>query len=162
MDPLGGGHENSGQWMMPVPKAVDGSEPPSGPDAPNILINTAGGNRYVFATWNSTDETLTPWTAPQGAPATGQVANLEGSRASWWGASGGSDNNGRMMMIGWATPDYHGDAGPGISFLTRLTGLREVRLLDVHAVAAAAGGAAAAVGGVHGGWGGGGGGVAVV
>jgi hypothetical protein len=31
-----------------------------------------------------------------------------------------------MMMIGWATPDFHGDAGKGITFLTRLTGLREV------------------------------------
>jgi hypothetical protein len=31
-----------------------------------------------------------------------------------------------MMMLGWATPDYHGDAGKGIAFLTRMTLLREV------------------------------------
>lgn len=83
MDPLGGGRENSGQWMMPVPKAVDGSEPPSGASAPNMLINVGGGDKYVFATWDANAETLTPWTAPKGAPATGQVAHLEGARASW-------------------------------------------------------------------------------
>jgi hypothetical protein len=103
MASLGGGGENSGQWMMPVPKQVDGSLPPSGAGAPNILINTKGGDRYVFATWDNVTESLTPWTAPQGAPPTGQVAELEKGRASWWGASGGTDNNGRMMMIGWAT-----------------------------------------------------------
>ena len=103
MAPLGGGGENSGQWMMPVPKQVDGSAPPSGAGAPNILINTKGGDRYVFATWDNATETLTPWTAPHGAPPTGQVAELEKGGASWWGASGGTDNNGRMMMIGWAT-----------------------------------------------------------
>ena len=31
-----------------------------------------------------------------------------------------------MMMLGWATPDFHGDAGKGINFLTRMTLLREV------------------------------------
>ena len=31
-----------------------------------------------------------------------------------------------MFMIGWALGDYHGPAGPGINFLTRLTLLREV------------------------------------
>jgi len=126
MDSLGGGRENSGQWMMPVPNTIDGSAPPSGAGAPNILINVGGGDRYVFATWDNATESLTPWTAPPGAPKTGQVAHLEGAHASWWGASGGTDNNGRMMMIGWATPDFHGDGGPGIKFLTRLTGLREV------------------------------------
>eukprot|EP01047_Picozoa_sp_COSAG01_P092640 COSAG01_NODE_23967_length_795_cov_1.260057_1_plen_227_part_01 len=91
-----------------------------------VLINVGGGDRYVFATWDNATESLTPWTTPAGAPKTGQMAHLEGAHASWWGASGGTDNNGRMMMIGWATPDFHGDAGPGIKFLTRLTGLREV------------------------------------
>ena len=66
MDTLGGGNENSGQWMMPVPKAVDGSAPPSGAAAPNILINVGGGDRYVFAIWDNKTETLTPWTAPSG------------------------------------------------------------------------------------------------
>lgn len=73
MAPLGGGHENSGQWMMPVPNTVDGSPAPSGSGAPNVIINTAGGNRYVFAIWDNTTETLQPWTAPTGAPPTGQV-----------------------------------------------------------------------------------------
>lgn len=41
----------------------------------------------------------------------------------WWGTQ---TANGRLMMIGWALGDYHGDAGPGINFLTRLTLLREV------------------------------------
>eukprot|EP01051_Picozoa_sp_SAG22_P007993 SAG22_NODE_585_length_8867_cov_11.509580_7_plen_637_part_00 len=126
MDALGGGGEHSGQWMMPVPKAIDGSALPSGAGAPNLLINVGGGERFVFATWDNATESLAPWTAPPGAPATGQQAELEGGKAGWWGASGGTDNNGRMMMIGWALPDYHGAAGPGIDFLTRLTMLREV------------------------------------
>ena len=83
MDALGGGKENSGQWMMPVPKAVDGSAPPSGAAAPNILINVGGGDRYVFATWDNKTETLTPWTAPSGSPKTGQLAHLEAAHASW-------------------------------------------------------------------------------
>lgn len=29
-------------------------------------------------------------------------------------------------MLGWATPDFHGDAGKGINFLTRMTLVREV------------------------------------
>ena len=111
---------------MPVPKAIDGTAAPTGAGAPNILINIGGGDRYVFATWDNATESLTPWTAPTGAPKTGQVAHLEAAHASWWGASGGTDNNGRMMMVGWATPDFHGDAGKGITFLTRMTLLREV------------------------------------
>merc|ERR1711907_429308 len=39
---------------------------------------------------------------------------------------GGQMANDRMMVIGWALPDFHGPAGPGIDFLTRLTLLREV------------------------------------
>ena len=46
-------------------------------------------------------------------------------QAGWWGAQGGAANNDRMMMIGWVK-DFHGPAGPGIQFLTRLTALREV------------------------------------
>ena len=30
------------------------------------------------------------------------------------------------MMVGWAMPDYNGPAGPGITFLTRLTLVREI------------------------------------
>ena len=51
MDALGGGGEHSGQWMMPVPRQVDGSPAPSGAGAPNILLNVGGGERFVFATW---------------------------------------------------------------------------------------------------------------
>jgi hypothetical protein len=31
-----------------------------------------------------------------------------------------------MMIVGWAEPDFHGPAGPGLTFLTRLTLVREV------------------------------------
>merc|ERR1740117_2031574 len=66
MADLGGGHENSGQWMMPVPNLVDGTPAPSGAGAPNILINVGGGDKYVFATWDNATESLKPWTAPTG------------------------------------------------------------------------------------------------
>jgi hypothetical protein len=102
---------------MPVPNEIDGTPPPSGPGAPNRVVNIGGGATFLFGTWDNTTEN---WTSA------GKTAYLEGGHAGWWGASGGTDNNNRMMMIGWATPDYHGPAGPGISALTRLTGLREV------------------------------------
>ena len=120
--PMVGMGEHSGQWWMPVPNEIDGSPPPSGSGAPNRLVNVGGGDTFLFGHYDNASETFEPW-APDGRP---KEAKLEGGRASWWGASGGADNNGRMMMIGWATPDFHGDAGPGIKFLTRLTGLREV------------------------------------
>ena len=116
--------EHSGQWWMPVPKAVDGTPPPSGPGAPNRLVNVGGGATFLFGTWDNTTESWTPW-KPEGSP-DGRTVRVEGGHGGWWGASGGTDNNGRMMMIGWALPDYHGPAGPGIGFLTRLTGLREI------------------------------------
>jgi sucrose-6-phosphate hydrolase SacC (GH32 family) len=72
-----------------------------------------------------------PTPSPAPAPsASGLEAHLEGGGAGWFGAQMTHDPAGsvkdRMMMIGWATPDYHGPAGPGIGVLTRLTGLREV------------------------------------
>jgi len=51
---------------------------------------------------------------------------VQGGHGGWWGAQSA---NGRMLMIGWALGDYKGPAGPGITFLTRLTLLREVRRL---------------------------------
>jgi hypothetical protein len=73
MASAGGGHENSGQWQMPVPPQIDGTKAPSGAGDPNLLLNVGGGDKYVFGTWDATKETFTPWTAPPGAPKTGQV-----------------------------------------------------------------------------------------
>lgn len=74
--------------------------------------------------------TPAPGPAPGPAPTGGLEAHLEGGGAGWWGAQMTHDPEGkvkdRMMMIGWATPDYHGPAGPGIDVVTRLTGMREV------------------------------------
>ena len=63
-----------------------------------------------------------PHPGPHPGPA-GVQAQLERGNGGWWGTQQAND---RMMMIGWALPDYHGAAGPGIKFLTRLTLLREV------------------------------------
>ena len=53
----------------------------------------------------------------------GKTTVLEGAKGGWWGAQNAND---RMLMIGWALGDFNGAAGPGITFLTRLTLLREV------------------------------------
>jgi hypothetical protein len=111
---------HSGQWWIPTPNQADGSPPP--PGAPNTAVNVGGGATYLLGDYNHVNETFTPW-APAG---TAVVASLEGGHADWWGGQGGADNNNRMMIIGWAMPDFNGDAGPGIKFLTRLTLLREV------------------------------------
>lgn len=109
--------EHGGQWWLPVPKQIDGSPPPAG--VPNRLVNVGGGDLYLFGNYFPQNESFVPW-APNG---TKKEAHLEGGPAGWWG---GQTANDRMMIIGWATPDFHGDAGPGIKFLTRLTLLREV------------------------------------
>lgn len=112
------GHgENGGQWWVPVPTQIGGAAPP--PQVPNYLVNIGGGNLYLFGDYDHAKETFTPW-EPNG---TEVVAQLERGKAGWWG---GQMANDRMFMIGWATPDYKGPAGPGIEFLTRLTLLREV------------------------------------
>ena len=41
-----------------------------------------------------------------------------------------------MMMIGWVK-DFHGDAGPGIQFLTRLTLLVRAHALSLRVLACA-------------------------
>lgn len=120
MGAFAGGGESSGQWWVPVPNQIDGKPPPAG--TPNRLVNVGNGAKYLFGTYYANNETFVPY-APGGKP---KVTSLERAHGSWWGASGGTDNNGRMMTIGWATPDYHGPAGPGIDILTRLTLLREV------------------------------------
>lgn len=121
--PFVGMGENGGQWWLPVPNQADGSPPPAG--TPNRIVNVGGGDRYLFGNYNPQNETFTPWSPTNEKP--GREAHLEnnprGPRAGWFGAG---NPNGRMMLIGWALGDYHGPAGPGINFLTRLTGLREV------------------------------------
>lgn len=116
------GGETSGQWWITTPNQIGGAPPPAG--APNRVVNVGNGASFLLGDYNATEETFTPWN-PAGGPQ-GIVAELEQGDASWFGASGGADNNGRMMMIGWATPDFTADAGPGIGFLTRMTLLREV------------------------------------
>ena len=107
--------EHSGQWTMPVPAQIGGAPPPAG--APDMAINVNGGADYILGFYNAANESFAP---------SGTVAHLEGGGADWFGGQGGADNNNRMMIVGWAMPDYNGPAGPGITFLTRLTLVREV------------------------------------
>ena len=107
--------EHSGQWTMPVPAQVGGAPPPAG--SPDMAINVNGGADYILGFYNAANESFTP---------SGTVAHLEGGGADWFGGQGGADNNNRMMIVGWAMPDFNGPAGPGITFLTRLTLVREV------------------------------------
>jgi hypothetical protein len=112
--------ENGGQWWIPTPNQVGGASPPAG--TPNYLVNCGGGDTFRIGSYFPANESFV-WS--------GKTALLEyggarkRSETGWWGAQGGSANNNRMMMIGWV-PDYHGAAGPGIRFLTRLSALREV------------------------------------
>jgi hypothetical protein len=119
MGPMIGKGEHGGQWWIPMPNQADGSPPPVG--APNFLVNVGGGDQYLWGTYHSANESFTPY-VPSGAAAP-KMTELEGGKGGWWGAQ---NANGRMLMIGWALGDYNGPAGPGITFLTRLTLLREV------------------------------------
>jgi len=110
-----GCRENGGQWWIPTPNQVGGAPPSAG--TPNQLVNCGGGNTYRIGDYYPGNESFV-WDGTS-------VAQLEHGEAGWWGAQGGAANNGRMMMIGWVK-DYHGDAGPGIPFLTRMTLVREV------------------------------------
>lgn len=107
-------HENGGQWWIPTPNQVGGAPPP--PGTPNYMVNCGGGTEYRIGNYFPENETFV-WDGKT-------TANLEHGQAGWWGAQGGAANNNRMMLIGWVS-DFHGDAGPGINFLTRLTILRE-------------------------------------
>ena len=51
------------------------------------------------------------------------TSELEHGKGGWFGMQSANE---RALMIGWGLDDFHGDAGPGIDFLTRLTLLREV------------------------------------
>lgn len=116
-------HETSGQWWFPIPNQINGSPPP--PGSPNRAVNVGNGADFLLGSYDPASETFKPWIAP-GSSET-EVVHLEKASASWFGASGGSDNNNRAMLIGWATPDFVGaGAGDGFSFLTRLTLLREL------------------------------------
>lgn len=120
--PFNGESEHSGGWTFPVPNSASGAPPP--PGSPNLAVNVGGGATFQLGTYDAAAESFAPW-RPSGEPA-GRVASLEGGAADWWGAQGGPDVGGRAMMVGWALPDFTGDAGPGITFLTRLTLVREV------------------------------------
>merc|ERR1712137_1693 len=106
--------EHGGQWWIPMPNQVGGSPPPAG--TPNYLVNCGGGDNYRIGNYFPANESFI-WS--------GKTARLEYGSTGWWGTQGGSANNNRMMMIGWVR-DYHGPAGLGIKFLTRLSALREV------------------------------------
>merc|ERR1711988_309960 len=110
--------EHVGQWWVPVPKQMDGSPPPA--EVPDHLVNVGGGDLLLFGNYYSHNETFVPW-APNGEKP-GREAHLEGGHGGWWGTQMAND---RLMTIGWALGDFHGPAGPGINFLTRLTLLRE-------------------------------------
>eukprot|EP01047_Picozoa_sp_COSAG01_P051462 COSAG01_NODE_5314_length_4341_cov_8.060820_1_plen_418_part_00 len=112
MGPMIGKGEHGGQWWIPMPGQVDGTPPPAG--VPNMLVNVGGGDLYEWGTYHPSNETFTT---------SGKTTSLEGGKGDWFGAQSA---NGRMLMIGWGLGDYHGPAGPGIDFLTRLTLLREV------------------------------------
>ena len=114
--------EHSGDWTAPVPNQVGGAPPP--PGAPNLAVNVFGGADYLLGTYDPAAETFAPWRPANETP--GRVVRLEGGRADWFGEGGGADNNGRMMVVGWALPDYKGPAGPGVDAVTRLTLVREV------------------------------------
>ena len=117
MNDMIGKGEHGGQWWSPVPNQVGGVAPPAG--VPNYIVNVGGGDQYLFGQYSPGNESFAPWVQDGNEV----EAHLEHGQAGWWGAQMANE---RMMMIGWATPDFHGDAGPGIKFLTRLTLLREV------------------------------------
>jgi hypothetical protein len=114
--------EHSGDWTVPVPNQVGGAPPP--PGSPNLAVNVFGGADYLLGTYDPAAETFAPWRPANETP--GRVVRLEGGRADWFGGGGGTDNNGRMMIVGWALPDFKGPAGPGVDDVTRLTLVREV------------------------------------
>merc|ERR1712232_911318 len=111
--------ESSGQWWIPVPNMVDGSSPPAG--VANRIVNIGNGDKYLFGNYYPENESFIPW-APNGEKP-GKIAQLERGGASWFGAQMTSNN--RLLLIGWATPDFSGNPG-GAYFLSRLTLLREV------------------------------------
>jgi hypothetical protein len=113
--PFVGCRENGGQWWIATPNQVGGAPPP--PGTPNQLVNCGGGTSFHIGDYFPANESFV-WDGKR-------TAELEHGQAGWWGSQGGAANNGRMMMVGWIK-DYHGPAGPGISFLTRLTAIREV------------------------------------
>ena len=90
--------EHSGDWTSPVPNQIGGAPPP--PGSPNLAVNVLGGADYLLGTYDPAAETFAPWRPLNETP--GRVSRLEGGRADWFGGQGGPDNNGRMMIVGWA------------------------------------------------------------
>ena len=86
--------EHSGQWTFPVPNQVDGTPPP--PGTPNLAINVNGGADYELGFYFPSNESFV---------SANINAHLEGGGADWWGGQGGTDNNNRAMIVGWAMPD---------------------------------------------------------
>lgn len=124
MGPFVGARDHSGQWWAPTPNQIDGTPPPAG--VPNRVVNVGGGATYMFGDYNASAETFTPWTPNGPSPI---VSTLERGKADWFGGQGGADNNDRMMIIGWALPDWNSAGTPQrqtTGALTRLTLLREV------------------------------------
>jgi len=129
MGTFNGQGEHGGQWWLPFPRQVDGKPAPSG-TTPNYIINNGGGDSYMWGTYHPNNETFVPF-VPSGATEP-KISKLEGAKGGWFGAQSANE---RTFMIGWALGDYNGPAGPGITFLTRLTLLREInydaKLMDL-------------------------------
>ena len=90
-------------------------------------MNVGMGDQFLFGNYHRSSETFAFWSPKNETPA--RQARLERGTATWFAAQGGLGPDDRMMVLGWATPDYHGPSGgtSGQSLnLSRLTLLREV------------------------------------
>ena len=90
-------------------------------------MNVGMGDQFLFGNYHRSSETFAFWSPKNETPA--RQARLEQGTATWFAAQGGLGPDDRMMVLGWATPDYHGPSGgtSGQSLnLSRLTLLREV------------------------------------
>eukprot|EP01052_Picozoa_sp_SAG31_P017056 SAG31_NODE_1152_length_9642_cov_4.124489_7_plen_558_part_00 len=120
-------HACGGQWWVPVPSQIDGRAPPA--TGPNRLVNVGMGDQFLFGSYHPGNETFAFWSPQNETPA--RQARLEHGTGTWFAAQGGlGPAQDRMMILGWATPDYHGPSGgthSQVNFnLSRLTLLREV------------------------------------
>jgi hypothetical protein len=96
-------HACGGQWWVPVPNQRDGRPPPAG--APDRLVNVGMGDQYLFGHFHPGNETFSFWAPKNETP--GRQAKLERGTATWFAGQGGlGPGSDRMMVLGWATPDY--------------------------------------------------------
>lgn len=114
------GREHGGQWWLPMPKQRNGSPAPR-PQSLAYIVNIGGGDLYLWGDYYTQNETFEPLYV--GGSQSVKTSELEHGQGGWFGMQMANE---RALMIGWGLEDYHGDAGPGINFLTRLTLLREV------------------------------------